>query len=239
MPSYFVCATPRTGSSLLLGLLDSTGVAGHPQAYFRTPDEPLWATRWNLTSTPTEPFDFDAYLQAAQAHGSTPNGVFGAKLMWDALQNLQAKLNPATLTDVFDSPRFIHLHRDDVIAQAVSWLRAEQTNTWYLGGHGEITGNTPAPTRQTPTYDHDRITELIQTITEQNQAWNAWFTTTGARPYRLTYTDLTTDPAGTVHNLLTFLDLNLPAGRKPVAHHRRQSDALNTQWITRYRAHPR
>jgi LPS sulfotransferase NodH len=44
--SYFVCATPRTGSSLLLGLLESTGVAGRPQAYFREPDEPLWADRW-------------------------------------------------------------------------------------------------------------------------------------------------------------------------------------------------
>jgi trehalose 2-sulfotransferase len=41
--SYFVCGTPRTGSSLLLGLLESTGVAGRPQAYFREPDEPLWA----------------------------------------------------------------------------------------------------------------------------------------------------------------------------------------------------
>jgi hypothetical protein len=41
--SYFVCGTPRTGSSLLLGLLESTGVAGHPQAYFREPDEPAWA----------------------------------------------------------------------------------------------------------------------------------------------------------------------------------------------------
>ena len=235
MPSYFVCATPRSGSSLLLGLLASTGVAGHPQAYFRTPDEPLWATRWNLT----EPVDYRAYLQAARAHGSTPNGVFGAKLMWDALQDLQTKLEPATLTDVFDAPRFIHLHRDDVIAQAVSWLRAEQTDTWYLGGHGEISGNTPAPTRPAPAYDDERITELIQTITEQNRAWDAWFTTTGARPYRLSYTDLTTDPPGTVRKLLTFLGLSLPAGREPVAHHRRQSDALNTRWITRYRAHPR
>ncbi len=43
--TYFICAPPRTGSSLLLGLLDSTGVAGHPQAYFRTPDEGSWTER--------------------------------------------------------------------------------------------------------------------------------------------------------------------------------------------------
>jgi LPS sulfotransferase NodH len=46
--SYFVYGTPRTGSSLLLGLLDSTRVAGHPQAYFREPDElsGQWISRY-------------------------------------------------------------------------------------------------------------------------------------------------------------------------------------------------
>ena len=43
-----VCATPRTGSSLLLGLLDSSGVAGHPEAYFRDQDQATWAGEWGL-----------------------------------------------------------------------------------------------------------------------------------------------------------------------------------------------
>jgi LPS sulfotransferase NodH len=42
--SYLICATtPRTGSSLLCGLLDSTGIAGHPESYFRRQDEREWA----------------------------------------------------------------------------------------------------------------------------------------------------------------------------------------------------
>ena len=32
--SYLVCATPRSGSTLLCHLLDQTGIAGHPQEYF-------------------------------------------------------------------------------------------------------------------------------------------------------------------------------------------------------------
>src|SRR3954470_5825583 len=32
--SYLVCATPRSGSTLLCHLLDQTGVAGHPEEYF-------------------------------------------------------------------------------------------------------------------------------------------------------------------------------------------------------------
>ena len=32
--SYLVCATPRSGSTLLCHLLDQSGVAGHPEEYF-------------------------------------------------------------------------------------------------------------------------------------------------------------------------------------------------------------
>ena len=32
--SYLVCATPRSGCTLLCHLLDQTGVAGHPEEYF-------------------------------------------------------------------------------------------------------------------------------------------------------------------------------------------------------------
>ena len=32
--SYLVCATPRSGSTLLCHLLDETGLAGHPEEYF-------------------------------------------------------------------------------------------------------------------------------------------------------------------------------------------------------------
>ena len=79
--SYFVCGTPRTGSSLLLGLLESTGVAGRPQAYFREPDEPLWADRWQVPRSADGGFDYADSVRAALAAGRTGNGVFGAKLM--------------------------------------------------------------------------------------------------------------------------------------------------------------
>ena len=90
--SYFVCGTPRSGSSLLLGLLESTGVAGRPQAYFREPDEPLWADRWQVPHSADGGFDYADYLRAALAAGRTENGVFGAKLMWGTLDELVVKL---------------------------------------------------------------------------------------------------------------------------------------------------
>ncbi len=37
----------------------------------------------------------------------------------------------ALLHQAFDRTRFVYLHRGDTLAQAVSWLRAEQTNVWF------------------------------------------------------------------------------------------------------------
>ncbi len=60
------------------------------------------------------------------------------------------------LRRAFGRVGFVHLSRRDVLAQAVSWVRAEQTQQWYAGGDGEISGQisnqppVPGP-RSTPT----------------------------------------------------------------------------------------
>ena len=243
--TYFVCATPRTGSSLLLGLLDSTGVAGHPQAYFRGPDEPKWAARWQLPRTPDD--DYAGYLRAVLAAGRSVNGVFGAKLMWGTHAELVSKLsavhpdlsgNPKELLRrVFGAIRFIHLRRADVLAQAVSWLRAEQSGAWYVGGNGEIsgTGSPSGPATLDATFDAGRIGQLIQMIEQHNDGWEQWFAHHDIEPYRVRYEELAADLGGVTQGILAHLGID-PAGRTVTAHHQRQADRLNDDWVTRYRA---
>jgi LPS sulfotransferase NodH len=242
--SYFICGTPRTGSSLLLGLLESTAVAGRPQAYFREPDEQLWAEKWRIPRTAEGTFRYPDFVQAALAAGRTGSGVFGAKLMWGTLGELVDKLSTLhpelacedaeLLNRAFGLTRFVHLRREDVLAQAVSWLRAEQTNAWYVGGHGEIGG--AAPDGGEPVFDADRIGELVRMAGEHNAAWEEWFASFGIEPYMVTYEELDADNVGVTLGILDFLGLELPAGRTVVPYHRRQADVLNSQWIDRCRA---
>ena len=196
--SYFVCATPRTGSSLLLGLLASSGCAGRPQAYFRAPDEPLWASRWQL---PRNGYPYTDFVAAALAAGRTTNGVFGAKLMWGTVGEVTARLAAAypgaadgtadgaadgaadgqtpgreiaLLRRAFGRVAFVHLSRQDVLAQAVSWVRAEQTQEWFAGGDAEISGNRPTGAR--PVFDATAIEHHLHLIQEHQQCWENWFT---------------------------------------------------------------
>jgi LPS sulfotransferase NodH len=165
--SYLICGTPRTGSTLLCGLLRSTGVAGVPESYFRFPDEQSWVQRWQLARDPGGAFDYGDYVRAAVDAGSTDNGVFDARVMWGTMDEVVAKLgaiDPALaradlelLTSAFGSTRFVHLCRRDTVAQAVSWVRAEQTLSFL--GH-EVHADRPIARRhqrQSDGINHDWI----------------------------------------------------------------------------------
>ena len=105
--SYLVCATPRSGSTLVCKALGETGVAGRPEEYYEAllhsgrPREPeqyfvgvddqsifdhLGQRGEGGEAKPRSPLwsrtAYDRYLEWSMEAGTTENGVFGAKLMW-------------------------------------------------------------------------------------------------------------------------------------------------------------
>jgi LPS sulfotransferase NodH len=227
--SYFVCGTPRAGTSLLTGLLKSTGIAGRPEEYFWRDDMPFWAERWK-TST------FADYVAAAIQAGTTPNGVFGAKLMWgymdDFLGRLRAVADAGRLSDqalierCFARSAFIWVWRGDVVAQAVSWAKAIQTGIWY-----DHLGRRPHARAE---FDFDQIASLAREASDHNKAWREWFAANDIEPLAIRYEDLVSDKIGTTEQVLSYLGLEARDGLLIVEQTRRQSDALNEEWVKRY-----
>ncbi len=236
--SYLLCATPRSGSTLLCGLLRSTGVAGRPESYFNNTSLETYADRWHVPRTAEGAVDVGAFVRAAVEAGSTSNGIYGARIMWgtmteltDALASLDhtEKTSPLDLlTDAFGNVRFLHLRRADTVAQAVSWARAEQSHYWHPG---EVI----APGGQEPHFDRDLITQLVLRIDEHEAAWRAWFADQGVSPYEVTYEALSADPVGVTKSVLNYLDLVLIDNQTITVRDRRQADELNADWISRFR----
>ena len=228
--SYLICATPRSGSTLLCGLLRSTGIAGRPASYFRRDDLPSYAEQWGVPPPGGGTKALHAYIRAAVAAGSTPNGLFGARVMWGTMTELTdalASLDPGStasplelVTRAFGPTRFLHLRRTDTVAQAVSWARAEQTHYWHPG-EGAVAGG------QEPHFDRGLIDELVHTITMHERAWQEWFAGQGLSPYEVTYEDLAEDPIGAAAAVLEHLGLVLPPDRTITVRDRRQADDLN------------
>ena len=78
--------------------------------------------------------------------------------------------------------------RRDVVEQAVSWARAEQSAYWQ---HGD-------EVQAQPRLDIDHVHGLVGTIHEHNAGWQAWFGAQGVEPLGVEYESLASDPEGTV-----------------------------------------
>jgi LPS sulfotransferase NodH len=115
---FFICGTPRSGTTLLAGLLASTGRVGWAGEYFSVANEPGWAVA-----------DYGAYVAQTLARTSR-GGIFGAKLLEPQLDSFLARLRNvprwkgesdlALLETAFPRPSFVWVLRRDVVAQAVS-----------------------------------------------------------------------------------------------------------------------
>src|SRR5579884_1142091 len=146
--SLFICHTLRCGSTLLCDALSRTGVAGHAEEYFperasngstfvsagaAIKDPSTWSCDW--ASTP-----FDECLARMLAIGTTPNGVFAAKIKWrnvPCLREILGALPPRTglplaehLDSLFPNLKYVWVTRRDKVRQAVSLVRARQSSQW-------------------------------------------------------------------------------------------------------------
>lgn len=226
--SYLICGIPRSGTSLLAGLLAGTGVAGRPEEYFWRDNEPDWATA-----------DYGRYVKESIQAGTTENGVFGARVMWGYFGELLSKLREARsraddVSDVdllehsFRHPRFVWIWREDAVAQAVSFAKAIQTGQW--------SHDSQRRGKDEPRFDFTQIDHLVKEVLAHRAAWEGWFSSNGLDPFRVTYEELVNDKVGVTKDVLAFLGITLPRGATITERTRRQADELNSRWIDLYRA---
>jgi LPS sulfotransferase NodH len=244
--SYFICATPRSGSTLLCKSLAATGVAGRPEEYFERlmhsglPREPREYFEGTADPgvldllPPTRTGDVAAadlarMLPRSLREGTTPNGVFGAKLMWGYFGDLLARLGTTpdgaaveALTACFGPLEWIHVTRGDKVAQAVSLWRALQTRAWSAGDAPEAH----------PVYNARGIGHLHDQLIEQDAAWQAWFAAKGIRPFVVEYERFAAEHTATLRGVLAHLGLEVE--RIPDPPIDRQGDARSDRWVARF-----
>jgi LPS sulfotransferase NodH len=269
MLSYLVCATPRSGSTLLCRALDQTGVAGHPEEYFEA------LARSGLPRRPHEYFDpqrhaniverlafrempdrmaepnplwhpdtYDRYLAWALVQGTTPNGVFGAKLMWGYLGDFAELLRgiegmagrplPELLSRAFPGLRYVRITRENKIRQAVSLWKAVQTQTWK-----QEPGEEPARAVE-PVFSFRAINYLVRLLTAHDASWDAYFLGLGHEPLKLTYEELAQGTTAVIERVLEYLGTPAPPGALATPPRLSvQADAVSEEWVTRFDEHLR
>lgn len=242
--SYIICSTPCTGSTLLCDMLAATHVAGTPDSFFMGNIDPAWAGRWGLPAggDRRDAVFAAATLKAAIAAGSGQTGVFGLRLMRDDLDDLSALIDAAfpglpsdnaRLAAAFGRVLYIHLNREDHLGQAVSMVKAEQTGLWHRAPDGTELERL-APPRE-PEYDFRRIADKLAQLEQSDAAWRTWFRDQGIDPLRIRYEVLSADPADAVSRICEALEVPAPAREGLIPGVARLADAVNEDWMSRYR----
>ena len=239
LDSYVICTSPRSGSTLLCQLLADTGVAGVPESYFHRPDPARWARAFRLADTAPLPDG----LAAAQQAGRGESGIFGLRLQSHSraflLDCLRAQF-PGHVTDAaclqaaFGATAYIYLNRADKLAQAISYIRAQQSGLWHAATDGTAIERL-AP--QAPYgYDAAAIRAQRAQFAADDQAWIAWFAQQNIQPYRIGYDALAQDPAGALRGVLGFLGLDLGAADGVCPTVAKLADGESHAWAARFRA---
>jgi LPS sulfotransferase NodH len=246
--SYLICATPRSGSTLLCDLLADTRVAGRPDSFFRRQSISWWAHHFNVSVAEWgDKYEFDqSYLAAVQQQGSDGTQVFGMRLMWESVGDLSKRLgslypglpsDSARFRSAFGPPVYVHLSREDKIAQAVSRLRAEQSGLWHIAADG--TERERLKAGQTPVYDARGLSEQVAEAEGHDAAWASWFARQRIQPVRITYEALSTEPRAALATVLSGLGLNPTIAGTVEPRTAKLADSESREWAARFRTERR
>lgn len=242
--SYVICGTPRSGSTLLVEMLIATGVAGRPNSYFRRQSIPNWADRWGVdreAGIDSRAFD-KRYIPAMLQAGRGDTGLFGLRLMWasaaEATERL-LRLQGGTLDlaaqfeTAFGPVLYLHLSRDDKVAQAVSLVRAEQSGLWHLAADGTVYEGPPEP--RPMVYDAVRLGEVVAELHADDAAWAEFFNSHAIDPLRLTYETMSSAPQSALATILSALgrDPALANSISPMT--RKLASGESRDWAERFR----
>ncbi len=220
MTHYLVCATQRSGSTLLCKLLAQTEIAGTPKELLL-----LWLRERDRTG---EAFWLEV-LQKTVDLGSTPNGVFACKVMANyfpqAMELLRAVPRTAGLDAfeiaqlAFSRPKILHVRRRNILRQAISIYIADHCGIYHMADHeggadpflGRALENyDPDYNRDVP-FDYARIQSQLRSIADGNRYWHETFASHDVEPLEIVYEDLVADRESTLAEALKFLGLEFDA----------------------------
>jgi LPS sulfotransferase NodH len=244
-----IASEPRSGSTLLAEALADSGFFGIPHEYLIYPEigrarrdlgipRPTLSQRWRMPvrrilGRPDwwalydfRPDDLPRLVDEIVHRRTAANGMFALKIHWRTYSMMSQRFGFDF--DMLPQPiRWVHLERADVVAQSVSFVKAQQTGVFGVRG--------PASTAipSDPTYDDDVLVGAYVKMMAGREGWRTFFSDCGADTISVGYEELRDNYAATVNRVAA--SLGWPLDRVPDPRLRRQADALSEEWAERFR----
>jgi LPS sulfotransferase NodH len=243
-----IASVERTGSTLLCSILRGTNLAGTPIEYLniqtknferirsecgqpkiKLTHQPIARVRKLTGRYPWRDISYfsssswRSYLSAIAQQHTTANGVFGVKMHWN--QYKRHMLDMGVDASFWNVPvKWVRITREDELRQAISFVRAAQTESW----------NSNMATKADPVYDADAIAAALDRISDENSDWDVYFAQNNIVPLHITYEQLTRDMDATIKRVMSFIETPIDVVPEPQT--KKQGDSINKEWAERFLA---
>ena len=171
--SVLVTSSFRSGSSVICGLLRQNRLGS------------LWheklAVDWKNQYITEK--DFEEYF-ARILDGIEPP-LFTTKIMWPHRNNfvringLKA-LDTSEFISAFPKPKWIHIYREDVFSQAISFWKAKKTNIWHVYNQAHLDVENHA-------YSFEELLTALREIIMHDRLWREFYKFAGINPMFISY----------------------------------------------------
>lgn len=189
--------------------------------------------------------DPEKFLHYLYKSGTGPNGVCGCDVFWqgrygfleyiellESMANCEGRKGIEAWEKIFPGLRFIHLIRKNKLRQAISNVKAQQTNVFSQWRGLEFNEN-----EREPVFDYEEIKNWLNILEKSEDLWNRFFLDNGIEPLKVYYEVLTDKFEDTALAVLDFLGIDYPHNLQFAPRYLlRQSDHINDEWEERFLA---
>lgn len=230
--AYFICSSPRSGSTLLSEALRATERAGYPIELFDPNPKNTEQIRAILAAGVGD------YLIPAIKAATTPNGVFGAKLHWYQFVEMrrqvaraQDQLDDADVmtffSERFEDLKFVRLRRRNRIAQAISYYRARSTRVY------SVRTDQAAPSPDVIPYSYEAIAHYLSLIEQNEAGWDHFIDESEISALEIWYEDFVSNYEATIRDVLAYIGV-VEVQAIPSPRLSKQADDKSSQWEARF-----
>lgn len=236
--SYVICTTPRSGSHFLGEALSNTQVAGKPDEYFICDDKGRLENETGNMAGVYGRMSLEEFRDIVIDAGSTPNGVFGITIMWPyfhtilknfrTLPQYQGSSDHELVSMLLFNPKYIWLIRRDKVRQAISLLKALQTNVW--GKRAGVKSQAEGELK----YNYFAIDHYRGTLAKSDRNWQQYFDDNQISPFVVVYEEFVENYDKIVREILEFLGTSTRHLRISQPRLEKQADGRSDLWAARY-----
>ncbi|WP_068299356.1 Stf0 family sulfotransferase [Pararhodobacter sp. CCB-MM2] len=241
--SYFICTSPRSGSTMLCELLAGAKVAGKPDSHFHEPSIDAWLDYYDLEAADfaTRRDMLNGIFRAAKMLGKGQSDICGVRLQRGSFAFFMEQLkflysdcasDVERIEAAFGPTLFIFLSRKDKLDQAISYIRAEQTGLWHRRADGSDLERLE-PQRDDG-YDPDAIRSQVAEFTAFDASWRSWFEEQSVSPLEVSYEDLSSAPQKQLARILDTLGVDGSIAHDIPTPTAKLADGINRLWRDRF-----